>query len=81
MAHRQKNKRATTPMQDVFGGLTGTIGGGMSKEEYQKKYPRTVSGFVKMLTSPYEDHVLDRKSIRTHSSAGRNNPRRARGAR
>ena len=76
-----KNKRATTAMQDIAGGLTGTVGGGMSQEQYKQKYPRTVGGFVRMVTGPMSDHVVDRKSIRTHSSGGRNNPRGARGAR
>ena len=76
-----KNKRATTPFQDIAGGLTGTVGGGMTQEEYKKKYPRTIAGYGKMLTSPMSDHIVDRKSVRTHSSGGRNNPRGAKGAR
>ena len=75
-----KNKRATTPFQDMAGGLTGTRGG-MTPEEYKKKYPRTLAGFAKTITSPMSDHIVDRKSMRTHSSGGRNNPRGAKGAR
>ena len=75
-----KNKRATTPFQDMAGGLTGTRGG-MTPEEYKKKYARTLAGFAKTITSPMSDHIVDRKSMRTHSSGGRNNPRGAKGAR
>ena len=76
-----KNKRATTPMQDIAGRLTGTIGGGMTEQQYKEKYPRTVAGFGKLMTSPMSDHIVDRQSVRTHSSGGRNNPRGAKGAR
>lgn len=75
-----KNDRAKSPISDIFGKPTGRVGG-MSQEQYRQKYPSNVSGFAKTMTSKMSDHVVERQSVRTHSSGGRNNPRGAKGAR
>lgn len=77
---KSRPKKSRSLAEDIAGARTGTTGG-MTPAQYAQKYPSNVTGFMKTLTSPMEDHIVDRKGIRTHSSGGRNNPRGARGAR
>ena len=74
-----KNSRATSFVSDVFGKPTGNIGG-MSKNEYNKKYGG-FKGVIRSMGSKFSEHAVERESIKTNVTTGRNNPRGAKGAR
>jgi len=74
-----KNSRATSFVSDVFGKPTGRVGG-RSKEEYDKKYGG-FKGLMRSMGSKMSEHSVERESVKTNATKGRNNPRGAKGAR